>query len=68
MRVIDIVEAQARLEELIDELGPGDWFAIAVDGVPRVKVIALTDAEIAKLTKNSERNRTGDRKHRAGRR
>jgi CRP-like cAMP-binding protein len=42
------------LEELIDELAPGEWFAIAVDGLPRVKAIALTDAEIAVLTQDAE--------------
>ncbi len=35
MRVVDILEAQERLEELIDELAPGDWFAIAIGGEPR---------------------------------
>ena len=37
MRIIDILEAQANLEELIDELKPGEWFAISVDGKPKVK-------------------------------
>ena len=68
MRVIDIVEAQARLEELVDGLAPGESLVIAVNGVPRAKVIALTEAKIAKLTQSSERNKTGDRKPRAGRR
>ena len=51
MRVVDILEAQERLEELIDELAPGEWFAIAVDGEPRVKVVALTEAEIEELSR-----------------
>ena len=54
MRTVDILEAQARLEELIDELAPGEWFAIAVNGVASVKVIKLTEAEIAELTRNSK--------------
>ncbi len=50
MRIIDIHEAQANLEQLIDELKPGEWFAISVDGRPRVKVIALTPEEVERLT------------------
>ena len=67
MRVIDILEAQARLEELIDELAPREWFAIAVDGVPKVKVIKLTEGEIAKLTRDAGTKRIGGRKKRADR-
>jgi antitoxin (DNA-binding transcriptional repressor) of toxin-antitoxin stability system len=50
MRIIDIQEAQANLEELIDELKPGEWFAISVDGKPKVKVIALTPEEFRQLS------------------
>ena len=46
MRIVDLHEAQANLEQLIDELKPGESFAIAVGGVPRVRVIALTPEEI----------------------
>jgi antitoxin (DNA-binding transcriptional repressor) of toxin-antitoxin stability system len=51
MRIIDIEEVRANLEELIDELKPGEWFAISVDGVPKVKVVALTPEEIERLSK-----------------
>ncbi len=49
MKVVDILEAQESLEELIDELAPGEWFAIAVNGEPRVKVVALNEEEIEEL-------------------
>ena len=51
MRVVDILEAQERLEELIDELAPGEWFEIAVDGEPRVRVVALTEEKIEELSR-----------------
>jgi antitoxin (DNA-binding transcriptional repressor) of toxin-antitoxin stability system len=51
MKVVDIREARERLEELIDELAPGEWFVIAVDGKPRVKVVALTEAKIEELSR-----------------
>jgi antitoxin (DNA-binding transcriptional repressor) of toxin-antitoxin stability system len=54
MRVIDILEAQANLEELIDELKPGEWFVISVDGKSRVKVIALTPEEFERLNLEEE--------------
>ncbi|MGD0295084.1 MAG: hypothetical protein ABSB30_14645 [Terracidiphilus sp.] len=50
MRIIDILEAQTNLEKLIDELKPGEWFAISVDGKPKVKVIALTPEEFRQLS------------------
>jgi antitoxin (DNA-binding transcriptional repressor) of toxin-antitoxin stability system len=53
VRVIDILEAKAQLEELIDELAPGECFVIAKDGVPRVKVIKLTETEIAKICRST---------------
>jgi antitoxin (DNA-binding transcriptional repressor) of toxin-antitoxin stability system len=45
MRIIDIEEVRANLEELIDELKPGESFAISVGGVPKVKVEALFPEE-----------------------
>ena len=54
MRVIDILEAQANLEELIDELKPGEGFVISVDGKSRVKVIALTPEEFERLNLEEE--------------
>jgi antitoxin (DNA-binding transcriptional repressor) of toxin-antitoxin stability system len=45
MRIIDIEEVRANLEQLIDELRPGECFAISVDGVPKVKVVALFPEE-----------------------
>ena len=54
MRIIDILEAQANLELLIDELKPGESFAISVDGKPRVKVIALTPEEFERLSLEEE--------------
>jgi len=54
MRIIDLLEAQANLEELIDELKPGEWFAISVDGQPRVKVMALTPEEFEQLKLEEE--------------
>jgi antitoxin (DNA-binding transcriptional repressor) of toxin-antitoxin stability system len=54
MKIVDIQEAQAHLEELIDELRPGESFVIAVDGKPRVKVTALTPDEIRRLEKGKE--------------
>jgi antitoxin (DNA-binding transcriptional repressor) of toxin-antitoxin stability system len=54
MRAIDIVEAQANLEQLIDELKPGEWFVISVDGTPRVKVVALTPEAVERLTEDAE--------------
>jgi len=53
-RIIDLEEAQANLEQLIDELKPGEWFAISADGRPRVKVIALTQEEIERLTRGEK--------------
>ena len=49
LRVIDIEEARANLDELIDSLRPRERFAISVDGRPRVLVFALTKKEIKKL-------------------
>jgi antitoxin (DNA-binding transcriptional repressor) of toxin-antitoxin stability system len=49
VRVVDILEAQEKLEELIDELAPGESFAIAVNGKPRVKVVKLKEEEIEEL-------------------
>jgi antitoxin (DNA-binding transcriptional repressor) of toxin-antitoxin stability system len=54
MRIIDIQEAQANLEQLIDELKPGEWFAISVDGKPVVKVIARTPEEFERLNREDE--------------
>jgi hypothetical protein len=54
LRIIDILEAQANLEQLIDELKPGESFAISVDGKPRVKVIALTPEEFERLSLEEE--------------
>ncbi|MGO8935346.1 MAG: hypothetical protein ACLPLZ_03345 [Terracidiphilus sp.] len=53
MRVVEILEAQEKLEELIDELAPGESFAIAVNGEPRVKVVKLKEAKIEKLLRKS---------------
>jgi len=30
MRIIDIEEVRANLEELIDELVPGEWFVMSI--------------------------------------
>ena len=54
MKIIDIREAQANLEQLIDDLGPGESFVIAVDGKPRVKVMRLTPDEIEHMVKGKE--------------
>jgi antitoxin (DNA-binding transcriptional repressor) of toxin-antitoxin stability system len=54
MRIIDIFEAQANLEQLIDELGASESFLISVDGEPRVKVVGLTPEEIERLIKEQE--------------
>jgi antitoxin (DNA-binding transcriptional repressor) of toxin-antitoxin stability system len=43
------METQENLEQLIDELEPGEWFIISVEGKPKVKVVALTDEEIERL-------------------
>jgi antitoxin (DNA-binding transcriptional repressor) of toxin-antitoxin stability system len=50
MREIDIEEVRANLEELIDELKPGDQFALSVGGIPLVKFVALTAEEFERLT------------------
>ncbi len=50
MRTIDIEEVRANLEELIDELKPGEGFVISVSGIPRVKVLATTPEEFEPLT------------------
>jgi antitoxin (DNA-binding transcriptional repressor) of toxin-antitoxin stability system len=52
MRVIDIQDAQANLELLIDDLKPGEWFLISVEDRPRVKVMALTEDEFEQLGKD----------------
>jgi antitoxin (DNA-binding transcriptional repressor) of toxin-antitoxin stability system len=52
MRTIDIEEVRSNLEALIDELEPGEWFAISVGGIPRVKVIAIKQDEFKQLTAN----------------
>jgi sarcosine oxidase gamma subunit len=54
MRAIDIEEARANLEELIDALKPGEWFVISKGGIPRVKVRALTQEEIEHLPANED--------------
>jgi antitoxin (DNA-binding transcriptional repressor) of toxin-antitoxin stability system len=48
-RTVDIQEAQEELEELIDDLKPGDWFEISVDGRARVRVLALSGEELEAL-------------------
>lgn len=45
MRIIDIEEVRENLEELIDEMKPGERFAISVDGDAKVEVIALSEDE-----------------------
>jgi antitoxin (DNA-binding transcriptional repressor) of toxin-antitoxin stability system len=58
IRIIDIKEAQEKLEELIDALKPGEWFIISVNGELRFKVVALTDQEREQLM---HRKRKGKR-------
>jgi antitoxin (DNA-binding transcriptional repressor) of toxin-antitoxin stability system len=53
MRAIDIEEVRANLEELIDELKPGEGFAISVGGIPRAKVLAITPGESEQLSANN---------------
>ena len=53
-RVIDVQEAQANLEQLVDELGPGESFLISVDGKPQVNVVGLTPEEIERMAKAEE--------------
>ena len=53
MPVIDVEDARANLEELIDGLKPGEGFIISVNGTAKVKVIALTPGEIRKLNKKA---------------
>jgi antitoxin (DNA-binding transcriptional repressor) of toxin-antitoxin stability system len=53
MRTIDIEEVRKNLEELIDDLKPGQRFAISVDGTPRVQVVALGDGE--RLSEDGDR-------------
>lgn len=47
IRIVDIREAEARLEDLINELAPGERFLISVDGVLMASLAALTEDEIA---------------------
>ncbi len=51
MRIIDIEEVRANLEQLINEVKPGEWFAVSVDGKPKVKVAALFPEGIEQLKK-----------------
>ena len=51
MRIIDIEEVRVHLEQLIDELKPGECFAVSVDGMPKVKAVALHPNEIEQLAK-----------------
>ncbi|WP_420239066.1 hypothetical protein ACOBR2_05610 [Telmatobacter bradus] len=46
-RIVDIREAEARLEDLINELAPGERFLVSVDGVLMASLTALTEDEIA---------------------
>jgi antitoxin (DNA-binding transcriptional repressor) of toxin-antitoxin stability system len=48
-RVVDIREAEARLEDLINELAAGERFLISIDGVLMASLAALTEEEIAGL-------------------
>jgi len=54
MRIIDIEEVKANLEELIDSLKPWEWFAISVDGVPKVKVVALFPEESERFVQDTK--------------
>jgi hypothetical protein len=49
---IDIEEDRADLEQLIDELKPGEGFAISAGEIPQVKAHRSTSDELEKLTAN----------------
>ena len=67
-RPIDIIEAQDRLEELIEKLKPGEWFVIAVNDVPKVRVVALWphEADALKRAMGTEAWRDSDSHPHAG--
>jgi antitoxin (DNA-binding transcriptional repressor) of toxin-antitoxin stability system len=46
---IDIEEVRKHLEQLVEEIKPGERFSISVDRVPRVQAVALTPEEFAML-------------------
>ena len=51
---VELEEAQANLDRLIDEAEHGQPFTIAVDGKPLVKVSHMEKKEIDKLPKLAE--------------
>jgi antitoxin (DNA-binding transcriptional repressor) of toxin-antitoxin stability system len=53
-QILDIKYVRANLGKLIDALAPREWFIIAVNGVPKVKVVGLTDAQRKKLQSKKE--------------
>jgi hypothetical protein len=59
MRVVDIEDFRANMEELIEGLKPGDSFLLSVEGIPKVQVIALTDADRERLCKKRKPNPPG---------
>lgn len=54
MRIIDIREVQANLEQLIVEIKPGEMFVISVDGKPKAKVVGLTAEEIERVSQEKD--------------
>jgi antitoxin (DNA-binding transcriptional repressor) of toxin-antitoxin stability system len=58
VRIVDIEEARAELGRLIDALKPGEWFVISANGIPRVKVVALSNQERDRLMKEEQRGGT----------
>jgi antitoxin (DNA-binding transcriptional repressor) of toxin-antitoxin stability system len=49
MRILDIEYFRTHMEEVIEGLKPGESFLLSVEEVPKVRVIALTDAERERL-------------------
>jgi len=44
MRSVSLADAQARLGELLDEIGPGEELVITRDGAPLARVSKVTPA------------------------
>ena len=54
MRTVDLNEAEANLDHLIDDAEHGKPFTISVDGKPLLKVARIEREELEKLPKVEE--------------